>query len=240
MRLVAKIKPWIPGPVAALIRPSWRRLRVWLEQRKYNFEYGREWYDSGYHTKLCDVSDGHAPTLQFWEAQGYRARLMRACDELDQLVKFRAPTRYLEVGCMYGKTAFWLAERYPQFDVWTFDFSQRFVDHCRANNPIGGRLHIWQGDCTRIRYGELTFDEFFDFATCIDFTEHLPDPIYRGLLKELARVVRKGGYVLVMQGNTVQVEHIHILTEEQLIADVEQAGFSWVHTLPERHHLFVR
>ena len=240
MSIVTTLKLWIPRPLTALLRPGWRRLRVWIEGRRYAFEYGQDWYDSGYHAKLGDVSDGQATSLQFWEAQGYRARLMKVCSELDRYVSFHTGTRYLEVACMYGKTAFWLAERYPELNVWTFDFSNKFVDHCRTHNPIGDRLHIWLGDCTRIRDGDQSFDGFFEFVTCIDVTEHLPDSVYRGLLEELARVVRKGGYLLLMQGNTIQVEHIHILDEEQLVADVERAGFSLVHTLPERHHLFVR
>ena len=99
---------------------------------------------------------------------------------------------------MYGKTAFWMAERYPQFGVWTFDFSERFVEHCRVHNPIGDRLHIWQGDCTRICDGKERFDSFFDFGTCIDVTEHLPADVYRGLLRELARVIKPGGHLLLI------------------------------------------
>jgi len=239
-RFAARLKAWIPEPIAALLRPGWRRLHVWLEQRRYRFEYGRTWYDSGYHVKLGEISDGKAARLEYWEAEGYRTRLMKVCDELDRHVAFSTPTRYLEVACMYGKTAFWMAERYPQFGVWTFDFSERFVEHCRVHNPIGDRLHIWQGDCTRICDGKERFDSFFDFGTCIDVTEHLPADAYRGLLRELARVIKPGGHLLLMQGNTVQVEHIHILSEEELVADVEQAGLRWVATLPERHHLFER
>ena len=240
MKFAARLKPWIPEPIATLLRPGWRRLYVWLEQRRYRFQYGRTWYDSGYHVKLGEISGGQAASLEYWEAEGYRARLMKVCDELDRHVRFPTPTQYLEVACMYGKTAFWLAERYPQFEVWTFDFSERFVEHCKTHNPIGGRLHIWQGDCTRIRHGQQSFHAFFDLATCIDVTEHLPVEVYHGLLRELARVVKPNGHLLLMQGNTVQVEHIHILAEEQLVADVERAGFKWLATLPQRHHLFVR
>lgn len=240
MSFLATAKLWIPSPLAAILRPGWRRLRVFLEGRRYGFTYGRDWYEAGYHEKLSDVSGGEAETLEYWEAHGYRDRLMRVCNELDRYVTFPPKTRHLEVACMYGKTAFWLAERYPALEVWTFDFSRRFVDHCRSKNPIGERLHIWQGDCTAIRHGEDVYEAFFDFATCIDVTEHLPDEVYTKLLGELARVIRPGGHLLLMQGNTVQVEHIHILDESQLIADVEKAGFSWIRSLPDRHHLFMR
>ncbi len=240
MSALTGLKQWIPRPIAAVLRPPWWRFRIWLEQRRYQFEYSRDWYDLGYHDKMDAISGGTAGTLDFWEARGYHARLMRVCDQLDHFVVFPARTRYLEVACMYGKTAFWLARRYPQLEVWTFDFSERFVAHCKAHNPIGDRLHIWQGDCTDIRDGEQSFDGFFDFATCIDVTEHLPEDVYQGLLRELARVVKPGGHLLLMQGNTPQVEHIHVIAEAQLVRDVEHVGFRRLTTLPERHHLFER
>jgi ubiquinone/menaquinone biosynthesis C-methylase UbiE len=178
--------------------------------------------------------------LEFWETQGYHARLMRVCDALEQHVRFTAHTRYLEVACMYGKTAFWLAQRYPELDVWAFDFSRRFVDATRAASPIGDRLTLWQGDATDIYLGAERFDQFFHLVTCLDVTEHLPDHVYRRMLSELARVTRAGAHLLMMQGNTVHVEHIHILPESELVSDVVAAGFELVDTLPDRHHLFRR
>jgi len=215
-------------------------MRVWYERRRYHFRYGREFYERGYHAKLDEVSGGQAARLEYWESFGYRARLMTVCDALDRHVSLPKAAQYLEVACMYGKTAFWVADRYPQLEVWMFDFAETFVERCRAMNPIGSRLHVWRGECTDIRLGPSSFDQFFDFATCLDVTEHLPEDVYQAMLAELARVVRPGGHLLLMQGNTVQVEHIHVLPEDRLIGDVVQAGFKWLATLPERHHLFAR
>lgn len=240
MALISNHRRWLPEPVSRLLRPGWHRFKVWLEARRYKFQYGQDFYEHGYHAKLERLTRGQGTRLEYWESLGYRARLMKVCDALDRYVTFPARTQYLEVACMYGKTAFWLAERYPQFEVWMFDFSEKFVEHCRSHNPIGDRLHIWQGDCTNIRYGSNSFNAFFDFATCLDVTEHLPDSVYRALLRELRRVIKPAAHLLLMQGNTVQVEHIHVLPEDELIANVEEAGFTWLATLPERHHLFVR
>jgi len=208
-----------------------------MERRRYQFRYSRDFYEQGYHDKLADLGGDN---LDFWTAQGYRDRLMTVCDSLDHRVPFGPDTKYLEVACMYGKTAFWFAERYPRLRVWAFDFSQRFVDAARVANPIGDRLTLWRGDVTNIELAGQRFDAFFDLATCLDVTEHLPEEVYRRLLDELARVLRPGAHLLLMQGNTVQVEHIHILPEEQLVQDVEAAGFQLLETLPERHHLFRR
>jgi SAM-dependent methyltransferase len=227
----------LPLPIRAAARRIWHPIHLEMQRRRYGFTYSRDFYECGYHDMLADIGgDG----IEFWERQGYRERLMEVCDSLDCFVRFATPTRYLEVACMYGKTAFWLAERYPQLNVWAFDFSRRFVEATRRANPIGHRLTVWQGDATDIRLGADRFDTFFDFVTCLDVTEHLPDDVYRRMLAELARVTRAGGYLLIMQGNTVHVEHIHVLPESALIADVTKAGFEPVATLPERHHLFRR
>jgi SAM-dependent methyltransferase len=227
----------LPAPILAALRRVRNVLVVGWQRRRYRFSYSREFYEEGYHRKLAEKA---GTTLDYWEAHGYRDRLMRVCHALDDQVTFTPHTRYLEVACMYGKTAFWMAERYPQLDVWTFDFSERFVEATRAVNPIGNRLTVWRGDATDIHLGTERFEAFFDLATCIDVTEHLPDEVYRCMLAELARVIRPGGHLLLMQGNTISVEHIHVLSEEALVRDVEAAGFTLVETLPERHHLFLR
>lgn len=227
----------LPAPLRSVARSIWSAARVWIERRRYRFSYSQEFYEQGYHDKLASVG---GDSLDFWTAEGYRDRLMAVCDSLDRHVRFGPGTRHLEVACMYGKTAFWIAERYPHLSVWAFDFSQRFVDATRAANPIGDRLTLWRGDVTNIHCGESRFDRFFDFATCLDVTEHLPDDVYRKMLSELARVIRAGGHLLLMQGNTVQVEHIHVLPEQQLVQDAEAVGFELIETLPERHHLFRR
>ncbi len=227
----------LPAPIQSLLRRVWQPIHVAIDRRRYRFTYSQEFYEQGYHDKLAAVGGDN---LDFWEAQGYRQRLMEVCDSLECFVRFSAPTRYLEVACMYGKTAFWLAERYPELHVWAFDFSQRFVEATRKTNPIGDRLRVWQGDATDIHLDAERFDAFFDFATCLDVTEHLPDNVYIRMLAELARVIRPGGHLLIMQGNTVHVEHIHVLPESVLIADVTKAGFERLATLPERHHLFRR
>ncbi len=231
------IASWLPPPVASTLRTIRNTLLLAWERRRYRFSYSRDFYEQGYHDKLAKVAGSD---LSYWEAQGYRARLMQVCDALDQHVTLPPSTRYLEVAGMYGKTAFWLAERYPQLRVWAFDFAQRFVDAMRDRNPIGARLTVWRGDATDIHLSGNRFDEFFDFVTCLDVTEHLPDDVYKKMLQELARVTRPGGHLLLMQGDTVAVEHIHVLPEEELVRDVKFAGFTLICTLPERHYLFRR
>ena len=71
-------------------------------------------------------------------------------------------------------------------------------------------------------------------------SEHLPDDVYKRMLAELARVIRPAGHLLLMQGNTLAVEHIHVLPEGELVRDVKRAGFELMQELPDRHYLFRR
>ena len=58
------------------------------------------------------------------------------------------------------------------------------------------------------------------------------------MLNELFRVCKSGGSSIVMQGIASNVEHINIMTEEQLITDFINAGFVLNKFLPARHYLF--
>ena len=237
MSLLRTLHAKLPAPVAAVLRSIRAYARNAISQRRYRFAYSRAFYEEGYHELLADQC---GTTVEFWEQHGYRARLMEVCDELERHIDLTACRACLEVACMYGKTAFWLGERYPRLRVWAFDFSRRFVAATQAANPLGDRLTVWQSDATDIHLDGERFDGFFDIITCLDVTEHLPDDVYQRMLAELARVARAGGYLLLMQGNTVQMEHIHVLPEAELIRDAERHGFQHLVTVAHRHHLFVR
>lgn len=227
----------LPAPLVSALRSVRARVKAAIRKRRYRFSYSQDFYETGYHELLADEG---ATTVDFWEQRGYRARLMTVCDALEQHVDVRSCRKGLEVACMYGKTAFWLGERYPLLRIWGFDFARRFVDAARVANPLGDRFTVWQCDATDIQLNGERFEGFFDLVTCLDVTEHLPDDVYRRMLLELCRVTRVGGHLLLMQGNTLHVEHIHVLPESELVHDVEASGFRHVATLPERHHLFVR
>jgi SAM-dependent methyltransferase len=227
--------------ILSVLRSIRNRVRIARERRRYHFSYSREFYEQGYHDKLHDVG---GDDLSSWEARGYKERLSNVLIWVDRTSPGILAGRHLEVACMYGKTAFWLAEHYPSLRIDAFDFSERFVNMARAHNPFPDRVVIRVGDLTAIEHPASTFDS----ATCIDVAEHLPDQVYRRGLAELARVIKAGGYLLLMQGNTIQVEHIHILPEEELVADVVSAEFEHVGTYVARDerghqdffHLFKR
>lgn len=237
---IKKNLPWLVPIVRTARRPyywAYRRLVLPLRRRKEGFNYSIQWYEASYHKAHYHLdSRSYASVMREWESFGYKDRLYRVFDE----VAVPKGCRFLEVACHHGKTAFWLAERHSDATFHMFDFSQVAVDWCQRNNLFPDRCFIWRGDVTKIEYKNDKLDDFFDLITCIDVTEHLPHPIYHTMLRELFRVAKPGGGLVLMQGNTPHVEHINVLPEEELVADVCAVGFMLAKHLPERHYLFIK
>jgi ubiquinone/menaquinone biosynthesis C-methylase UbiE len=199
------------------------------------FVYTQEWYDKEYHIRRVGVEHRTFKDVRKqYELAGYHKRLKRVLDEVPVPDH---PVKWLEVGCHLGLTACWVAEKYPKSTLYMFDFSQASINWCDAWFPYKNRAVIWQGSVENIRLPEDPLDETFDFATCIDVTEHLPNEVYRKLIHELYRVLKPNGYLILMQGIAPNVEHIHVLSEEQLVGDFCSEGFVLVKDLFELHHL---
>jgi ubiquinone/menaquinone biosynthesis C-methylase UbiE len=75
-------------------------------------------------------------------------------------------------------------------EVVAFDISQEFVDACKKNHP---NWAVFQGDITRIPYG----DGEFDLAVIYSSLHHIPISA-EVVLAELARVTR--GRILILEG----------------------------------------
>jgi SAM-dependent methyltransferase len=200
-----------------------------------DIDYSRDYYENDYH-----VQDYQLPhksldyVMKRFVDAGQKQKLYAV---LDQIEDISAPQNWLEAGCAFGKTGFWLAEYYAQVKLFMFDFAETAVDFINKNNPVPERTVVWRGDITEIRNGECGFDNFFDFASLLDVTEHLPRDIYFMCTHELYRVIRPGGFLLLKQGNEVLREHINIRWEWQLVRDFKKAGFCLDRRLPNRHYL---
>ena len=218
----------VPKPVRNLLRPVFYRLQT-------KIVYSQDFYEQEYHSGIYQLPSRDLTSLMTeWEGMGWKEMLFRV---LDSIRSPFTPTTLLEVACHHGKTAFWLAERFPEARFYMFDFSRTAVEFCQRNNPIPERSEIWQGDVSDIRHGSNRFDNFFEAATLLDVTEHLPQDLYRAAIRETYRVLQPGGYLLLKQGHEILPEHINILSERQLVQDFCAQGFQVAQALPNRHHL---
>jgi SAM-dependent methyltransferase len=98
----------------------------------------------------------------------------------------------LDAGCGNGRyVRFLLKWADPDARLTAFDFSQQMLRRAR-DRVQNERVGFASADLTRLPYADASFDA----VTCGWVLEHLPDP--RPGLRELARVLRPGGKLLLM------------------------------------------
>jgi 2-polyprenyl-3-methyl-5-hydroxy-6-metoxy-1,4-benzoquinol methylase len=146
--------------------------------------------------------------------------------------------RLLDVGCGSGE---WLAQmRELGWRTEGLDFDENAVKVARRNG-----LEVHCGGIEQQQYP----DESFDAVTLSHVIEHLPDPV--GTLVECARVLKKGGALVVLTPNATSLSHrlfkqdwrglepprhLHIFSNQSLPNLLARAGFTNVtlhpHTAP--------
>ncbi len=133
---------------------------------------------------------------------------------------FRDTQRVLDVGA--GNGAFVQVARAQGIDAWGQDV---------ATQSDGDHVHV--GELADVAFPT----DHFDVVTVHDVLEHFIDP--QGALKEMARVVRPGGQLIIdfprffHESGTHHwkpTEHLWMLTEEQLWGLIEAAGFTVTET----------
>jgi len=103
--------------------------------------------------------------------------------------------RVLDLGCGQGNTTRCLADALEPRECIGVEYDAALVDYAqtRPGNPPGVRFQ--QGDAT-----ELPFpDASFDVAFCRYLLIHLADPLR--VVREMMRVVRRGGFVVAYEGD---------------------------------------
>jgi SAM-dependent methyltransferase len=162
---------------------------------------------------MLELDDRH------WWYRG-RRRIIRA--ELDRL-PLPADASVLDAGCGSGRT---LEELSPYGDVYGIELDPGAADVARAR----GRGEVQIG-----RLEELPWEDGrFDLITCLDVIEHTPDD--RVTLRELRRVSRPGGFLLVTvpayQGlwstHDVANHHYRRYSRSRLRAAARDAGWGVV------------
>jgi len=113
-------------------------------------------------------------------------------------------SRGLDVGCGIGLQAIMLAEAVgPAGHVTGVDLSPEFLDCARSFAEKAGipeRFSFHEGDMNKLPFDDDTFDWVWS-ANCAVYApgDHLP------LLKELARVVKPGGSVIIIAWSSQQL-----------------------------------
>lgn len=102
--------------------------------------------------------------------------------------------RILDICCGTGSVILTFKERYPESVAVRYDFSPGMLRKAQEKNANGGVVFI-EGDAA-----DLPFDEnSFEVVTCSHALYELKGETRQKALREMKRVVRPDGYVLLME-----------------------------------------
>ena len=102
--------------------------------------------------------------------------------------------RILDICCGTGSVILTFKERYPESVAIGYDFSHGMLRKAQEKN-INGRVIFVEGDAAELPFGENSFD----VVTCSHALYELKGEIRQKALREMKRVVRTDGYVLLME-----------------------------------------
>jgi ubiquinone/menaquinone biosynthesis C-methylase UbiE len=144
-----------------------------------------------------------------WELRAFVAMLDRARVDL-------RGKRILDAGCGSGYGTELLQQRFSPCRLVGFDVMPEQIERARAREVRGAELRV--GDITRIEEKDASFDAVFVFG----ILHHVPE--WRLALRELARVLRPSGVLLVeeLQRSFVDFSDRFLGTEHP-----EGARFDW-------------
>ena len=138
-------------------------------------------------------------------AAGYDHIVRRLYTQLNERAAIRAvvshlheakPASVLEVGCGPGHLMKAVADSGLEADLVAVDLSPYLLERARKRVPQG-RVRYVHADGTRLPAGEGEFDA----AVASHYVGHMPAEVRAAAAEELARVVRPGGSIIVVEHN---------------------------------------
>ncbi len=155
-----------------------------------------------------DVSESHNRRQKEWfdrEAGAYErqwTRLGRRNHDakmaaLDATLALGEATSLLEVGAGSGMHLEWIREHRPSLRYLGVDLSDGMLREARRRGFDDGARSLAVSDAGALAARGGAFDAAF----AVDVVHHVPDPV--AMLREMARAVRPGGRIAVLEPNWV-------------------------------------
>ena len=153
-----------------------------------------------------------------------------------QALQFPSGSRGLDAGCGIGLQTLLLAEAMgPAGHITGLDLSPEFLDHAEEmveNAGLSERISFREGDVNKLPFD----DDTFDWAWSVDCVGYAPiEPLL--LVKELARVVKPGGSVIILAWSCEKLLPGHPLLEARLNATSAGIAPFVKGKKPESHYL---
>jgi ubiquinone/menaquinone biosynthesis C-methylase UbiE len=138
--------------------------------------------------------DEHAPRYE--EKRGQDALYMAGVDAAVDALGARPGEVILDAGCGTGLTV----RKYlrPGMQVVALDLSMGSLERLRTSLPSTGAVVLVRGNLMALPFADKTFDR----VLCANAIQHIPgEALRRQCLRELARVTRSGGRVVISAHN---------------------------------------
>ena len=106
------------------------------------------------------------------------------------------PLEVLDVGCGHGHIHPYLIQSAMRMKLSAIDVAATVVEEARLMNPTVD-YRSYEGD--RLPYDDSSFDAAYTIAVM----HHVPPPQWPAFLKEMRRVVRPGGLIVIFEHNPI-------------------------------------
>ena len=174
-----------------------RPVRPASQEKSVADEFGQE--AKSYSDKYLGQSPG---------AHSFRIRQRRVREILDKL----PGGRMLDVGCGPGIMAGYALSR--GFEFYGVDISPEMIDMCRVRFNYAKDARFFVGKVEELKF----HDSFFDVVICMGVMEYVDDD--NAALKEIARVLRRGGIAVITLPNRQSPYRIwHSVVSNKLLID---------------------
>jgi SAM-dependent methyltransferase len=191
---------------------------------------------------------GHAWLLPFYDPLHRLLGGAAALGELAEQAALAPGQRVLDIGCGTGTLAIQMCAREPGVDVVGLDPDPQALARARAKADRAGVCVTWQqGFADALPFADASFDRVFSSF----MFHHLDAEVKRGALREVARVLRPGGslHLLDFGGSGAhshgligrlfhRSEHLRDNLEGRIPGLFEEAGLRDAHEVSHRSTLF--
>lgn len=173
---------------------------------------------------------------------------LAAMDQLVDQAALVAGQRALDIGCGTGTLAIRVCTRQPDIDMVGLDPDPKALARARAKAARAGVSVTWQqGFADALPFPDASFDRVFSSF----MFHHLDAEVKRGALRQVARVLRPGGSLHLLDfggsrdhshgllGRLLhRSEHLRDNLEGRIPVLFEEAGLQDAHLLDQRRTIF--